>query len=399
MKTVLGVLTVASLGFNATLIVVLLVSRGDRQPAAAIAPKAAPPAAAIKPAYDEQTWPEMKTADLSALLQRLRERGFPPEIIRAILSAQLLEAYAARMKALDPDSDRRPYWKSYSIDPKVQVAQMQLYREQQKILRGLLGADADPQESVNDVYRGRRFDTVPREKLDDVQRILREFEEARSEAFGSSGGMIGAETQKKLANLDREMRSALRGVLSPSEFEDFQIRNSDTARNLRNELSAFNPTEAEFRALYRLKADFDERFPPNYGMLNMEEQERRSEGYRQLNEQIKATLGAVRGEEYQRASDYNYKQTSQLVARLELPAETTNKVYDVQKDIQTRMRDVARPRPDGPPTPSPELNALATEAEKRITALIGARGFEAYKQYGGSWMRALQPPAPPPAKK
>ena len=41
--------------------------------------------------------------------------------------------------------------------------------------------------------------------------------------------------------------------------------------------------------------------------------------------------------------------------------------------------------------PIEKLAALAEEAKTRISASLGAQGFEAYKQYGGQWMQQLQP--------
>jgi hypothetical protein len=406
MKTVVAVLIAGSLALNLVLLAVLFAGR-ETTPATSAPTSAAPKIAAkpTTPAIDDQTWSTLRTEDLSAMVSRLRENGFPPATVRAIMAAHLREAYAARIKALDPDADNRPFWKSYSIDPKVQAAQSQLYREQTKILRGLLGPDAEGQENINALYQGRRFDSVPPEKVEDVQRILRDFEDARQDIYSKTAGSFGQETQKRIAEIEKDQRAALARVLSPQEFEDWQVRNSDTARSIRGQLSAFNPTEAEFRAIYKLQADYDEKFsrtmfvPPS-----PEESRRRGEAQQQLNEQIKATLGPVRGAEYERANDYNYRQTSQLVARLELPPETTDKIYQIQKDIQNRSRELYRGGPNAVPDRDNQITQLVAEAQTKVSAILGPRGFEAYQQYGGSWIQSLRPrvaprvPAPAPTK-
>lgn len=395
MKNAVFAFAAVSLGLNAVLLVTLLAGRGTEPPPAPIA--AAPaPARPAKPVVDAETWPTLHTDDLPALVQRLRARGFPPEVVRAILTAQLRETFAAREKALDPGQENRPYWKQYSLDPRLQTARMQLYREQQKKLRELLGTEADLQENVNALYQGRRFDSLPPEKVADVQLLLQQFNDARNDIFANfSGGMIGAETQKKIQALEKDQQAALANLLTPQEFEEWNLRNSDTARGLRSELSAFEPTEAEFRSLYKLRAAFDEQFGRLYAPPSQEDMQRRHEAQQQLNAQIKSTLGPVRAAEYERASDYNYRQTSQLVARLELPSATTNQIYDVQKDIAAKIMSLYQ---SGTPAADrdKQLQQLAGETETRITALLGARGFEAYKQFGGSWMQQMRPGPPRP---
>ncbi|MGH7956956.1 MAG: hypothetical protein ACREH8_08080, partial [Opitutaceae bacterium] len=220
---------------------------------------------------------------------------------------------------------------------------------------------------------------------------LREFNDARSDIYANSaGGMMGPEIQKRIETLQKEQHAALGQILTPQELTEWDLRNSDTSRNVRYQLSAFNPSEAEFRTVFTLQAEFDERFPRLTSAPSPEDQQRRGEAQQQLNEQIKAALGSVRGAEYERANDHSYRQTSQLVARLELPAATTDQVYDIQKDIREKMATVMRAKPT-PAERDQQFAQLAGEAETRMSAILGARGFEAYRQYGGSWMQALRP--------
>jgi hypothetical protein len=41
-----------------------------------------------------------------------------------------------------------------------------------------------------------------------------------------------------------------------------------------------------------------------------------------------------------------------------------------------------------------QLAALAQEATTKISPLLGTRGFEPYKQYGGYWIQSLTPRPP-----
>ncbi len=389
MKLLIALLAASSLALNLVLVGMLFTGRN------ATTVKTDPSAITATPrgqvaSTKDPSWTDFKTEDLPAMVQQLRDHGFPPHIVRAVASGRLREVYAARFRALDPQSDSRPFWQSPGTDMKLMQQQRQLYREQQQALRDLLGPDAE-QSDVNALYQGRRFDSVPPEKAADVRRILRDFDDKRQELF--SVGYSGTPEQGRRINaLEQEQRDALMAVLSPQELEAFQLRNSDTARSLRAQLSAFNPSEEEFRTLYKLQSEFDAQFGRLFGMPSTEEQQRRSAAQKQMNDQIKATLGPVRGAEYERANDYYFRQTNQLISRLELPVETTTQIWSVKQDIEQRAAAIRRDQTLPPDDRTKQLATLSEEASAKVTPLLGgARGFEAYQQNGGSWIQSLTP--------
>jgi hypothetical protein len=337
----------------------------------------------------------LQTDDLSTLAARLRASGFPPALVRAILAAQIDEQFAARRKALRSADANLPFWKDQSSDPKLMTALAQLDREQQKLLRQLLGADAEADDPSSRLYQNRSVGFLPAEKADAISRLLRDYDERRSDLYAS--GFSSNTDRAKFDALEKEQHDAVARVLTPAELVEYDLRNSQTADSLRTDLSAFNPTEAEFRALYPLQAAFDERWGSNFGLtLSADERRQREDAQKLLTDQIKAALGPERAADYERATDYNYRSTSQLVERLELPPETTNNLWAAQQEFQQRRMDIYRSAA-APDERTQQLAALQQEAIARITPLLGgASGVEAYKQYGGSWLQNLVPrPAPP----
>ena len=388
----MSILCGVSLLLNAALLFFLASGANTESKKTAVANPAADAArsgSTEKLAIDAGVWPSLRTDELPALLTRLREAGFPPDIIRAIIASEVNELFSARRKALDPDAANRPYWMNRPRDPKIDAALRQLSREQQKMVRDLVGKDTDSGFAA--LYENRQLDGVPTEKRDDVQQLLRDYNEKRSDVY--SAGAISPMDRTKLLALDKEQHEAMAKILSPTELAEYDIRASNTSSMLRYELTAFNPTEEEFRTLYALKRPFDEQYNNyNFGFATSQDQMRqRGDAQKQLNEQIRAALGPERAAEYERATDYNYRQASQLVARLELPPETTSQLWDVQKDIQQRTKDIYTDNSVSGEDRTQKLAALAEEAKVKITASLGAQGFEAYKQYGGQWMQQLQP--------
>src|SRR5262249_89635 len=105
--------------------------------------------------------------------------------------------------------------------------------------------------------------------------------------------------------------------------------------------------------------------------------------------------------EYQRATDYGYRQTTQLVARLNLPPETANSLYAIQKEFEDRRTTLYRINAGNPEEVAAQSAALQKEAVDRIAPILGdASRVDPYKQYGGNWLNNFTPrPAAASTKK
>lgn len=353
---------------------------------------------ALKPSAQELAagaWAEVSGGDLAAQVERLRAEEFPPSVIRAIMAAQIREKFAARRKALEAADAETPFWIA-NRDPKVQAEQRALAREEQKALRDLLGPDAE--QGTHATLR-RMLPDLPAEKIDQVAQIRERYDTQRSELYSNSGGRLLPDEQQKLADLEKSFRAELATVLSPQELEDYELRASRTASQLRYTLAAFDPSEQEYRALFRLQQAFDEQFAGYSPGSSPEQMRARREAQQKLAEDIKATLGPERYADYQRATDYNFRRTTEVIARLNLPPETANDLYAVQRSVQDRANELRRAaETTGGAERMTQLAALAREAEATLSAKLGPANFQIYKEHAGSWLRSIAP-QPPPAKK
>lgn len=402
MKPFLLVLLAGSLLLNAT--IAALYVRGRNAPTDATPSSAASaargPAAAQTPGIDGETWRGLDAAELPELVARLRASGFPPAIVRAITAAQIRESFAARRKALTAEYDTGPYWQNPLRDPKAQMALRTLEREQTKQLREVLGADAEPDDPMTRLNRERGLEFLSPAKADELRQLHREFDERRSDLYAT--GYSPITDRQKMDALEKEQQAAIARVLSPEELLDYNLRRSRTADRLRDELSAFKPTEEEYRAIFKVRAAFDEQFGDFTIGMNQEEMRRRSEAERLLKEQIKGVLPPQRAAEYDRLTDYNYRQTSRLVARLELPPQTADQLYALQKDFERRRSEIYSGGAANREQITQAVTALQQQAIASVTPVLGsARALEAYRQYGGTWISNLvpRPAIPPPAKK
>ena len=386
----------ASLAANVALVACLVVGTSDEAPPAA--PTAIPTASVTAtsaagtgspPSAD--AWAALETGDLAAQRDRLRAEGFPPALVRAILAAQIREGFAARRKAIEAAQPETPFWKTQSTDPQTRAALLAIAKDQQKALTDLLGPDP---ENGTAAALQRQFPNLSADKVAQLAALRDDDNHRRSDHSANQSGALGVRTaadQEKLTALEKGLHSDLAAILTPQELEDYDLRTSNTASQLRYSLTAFDASEQEFRTLYQLQQAFNDRIGPQSGSLTPDERKARNEAQTQLDADIKAALGDTRYAEYQRANDYNYRQTTQLVARLELPPETANQLYAVQQDIQQRV-NALRTTPNPPAADQQQqLTVLVEEAKTKVNALLGPRGAAVYPTFGGQWLQNITP--------
>jgi hypothetical protein len=336
---------------------------------------------------ESSAWAATTSDDPAALLDRLRAAGFPLRLLRAIATEQVRQQFAPRRAALEARVAQQPFWESGTRDPQLQAALQELQREQEKALQELLGSEAKPDDAAVGLLR-RRFPDWPDDKIAAIE-LAQKAHQERMRAIRGPAEQFAAE---KIAHEE------VAALLTKEELDNYELRTSRDANTLRSRLAAFDATEQEFRTLFALQRAYDANYSPLLarGNTTPEAMRERRDAQVQLNEQIRSTLGDERFAAYQRSADASYQQTSRLVARLELPPVAADQLYAVQQDVQQRATTLRTDRTLTPEDRNAQLAALAAEAETKATTTLGSRGFEAYKQYGGSWLQNLQPrPAPP----
>jgi hypothetical protein len=365
-------------------------SRGAPDAAAPLQPAPVSTATEAAAGSDEPyagAWPKLQSSDLQQLAGRLRQEGFPEIVIREIMREQIFRRVDARWKALDPEENTRPFWKFALNEAEIAKGRAEINRERTQMMQEVFSAETDPNYQAMYEWRQRSLDFLPPDKAEQVMALLRKYDtESRPVTMLASRSQAENE---KLGEIAAALRQDLAMVLTPAELEDYDLRNSRVANALRSQLSVFDPTEQEFRTLYRLQSAYADRLGTFFGQPTADQIQARTEAQRQLDAEIKITLGDQRYEEYRRASDYSYREAYKVVARLGLPPATTNQVWEIQQDIQKRAGSLDR----GLSTDerAQQMAALAGEAQTRVTQLLGDAGFQAYREHGGQWMQILQP--------
>jgi hypothetical protein len=401
-----AVFLTASLAANAVLCLVVAtrldhVTDSSSAAKSSVYARAGAAADASADTLDPETWSELTTGDNATLVERLRDADFPLSLQRAILAALITERFADRHKALAALISAQPWWRggfNASADgAKILATRQQLQRDEKDALEQLLGPDA----GLSDYARARQThayggDLSPA-KMSELDRINSDYAELIAEVRNASQGILLPEDRAKLAYLQQEQRADIAKLLTPDELLDYDLRSSPTAGQLRNQLAAFNPTEDEFRALFKIQQAFDAQYG-NPDLLSADQRRARNAAQADLLKQAEAVLPPDRFATLKLTTDPSYLAANAVITRLQLPATATADIVAVQKDITTRAQAISADKSLTPDQRNSQLTALGSEAVVRLTPTLGDAGLAAYKQSGGGWINNLQhPPAPPPA--
>ncbi len=331
----------------------------------------------------------INTSEAKDLMARMRAAGFPEELLRATAQTRLVAQYQARSaEILGANQPVPPFWDteaSYGTDPAQQAALLKLNRQMTDAMKDLLGPDY-AMSGLSDEARAtyqRTYGDIPPEKILQIQEIMQDaYLKQMTEIYDKTVGGYNVwlpEDSARLAAIEQERRAAIVAALTPEELERYDMRASNAAAGLRNQLMAFEPTEDEFRALFRLQQAFEEKFPSSAGVsLNPDAIRERVIAEQQLRDDMAAALSPDRAAYYRIATEGGASAVARIVSRLDLPMSTVAQVMTVQREIQAQANGV---RTD--PTLSPEarnqaLAALQQQANARVASHIGANGLAAY---------------------
>jgi hypothetical protein len=343
---------------------------------------------------DAKTWNNLQTGDVKVLADRLRAAGFPPAVVRAVIAALVDEKYAAQRKALLAKQDETPYWQrsSFGYDSKLMSALRELNKEERNELKGLLGSDGLPNSDERLAWQRRQFGDLSTDKAEQMQAIMSDYGELRSDIYTKANGVMLSEDREKIALLEKEQRADLAAVLTPQELENYELRSSTTANQIRSQLSIFKPTESEFRALFQATRAAEAQYGSltNAGPTNQEQATKLRES---ILAGLQSQLSPERFAELKQATDPKYQMTNRLVARLELPASAAVEVVEIQQDVQKRVATIRRDTTLSAEQRNAQLAELSQEATSKVSTTLTPRGLEAYKNYGGYWLQNINPPA------
>ncbi len=394
MKPFLAFLLCASLAAN---IFLLQQRSADTAAAADAAPENS--AALPAPSLPADTWARIQSGD-AASVESLRALGLSESVINALVRHLADLRYREREQAIrNAAAAAAPYWSPKFDRVRFTLHQspelLDLRRQKQAELRALLG----PDYRKDDLIQDSRTAFLPSDKAEQLRELEEDYT-AMQQGLTVFAGFTMPEDREKLAFLEKQKRADLTELLTPDELAAYDLRNSTTTTNLRYWLSAFDITEAEFKAIYALQKAYDDAntSPTSAGSSSATRTQAPDAGniYRA---NLKAALGNERYAAYQRTQDADYKTLRQLTRRLQLPQGKTNEAYALKTALEQKLNGFKiPPGPEGRQQHANFLAALAREAEAGFTAILGETGYAAFKNHSPLLSNRLNPRNATPAR-
>jgi len=202
-------------------------------------------------------WSQVESPDYHEYVRNLRRIGCPETTLRDIVRADLQQAFQ-QQRASSMGSEPVKFWQagfgssSSHRDPPAEST-----LEENTALQKLLGTSGDQEGSAELPFH---VGGVLWAKKDALRDWWERFESQRESVLEqASGRELSEQERQQLQELELSKDQDLDRLLTPEEREQFEWRNSGTAEAIRSNLAGVEINEAEFRALFLKRKDFEER--------------------------------------------------------------------------------------------------------------------------------------------
>lgn len=333
-------------------------------------------------------WRAAESDNYKEYIANLRSIGCPEETIRDIIIADVNKLFESRKKSLN-GGKQFEFWKSGNmfsamVDEEAIKKKQELAKEKKALIKELLGIDveeaADFAAIVNPLTT--MLDFLPEDKQAKISEMMQSFQAKAMKSL--QGGAPDAEDMKEMMKVQKEFETELAKLLTPQEYDDYQLRLSQTAMMMRMQLGSFEPSEQEFRDIFKLRKEFDD----NFGVFGTsastkEEREQKAAAEKAMKEQIKTLLGEARYADYTRAQDWNYQGIVKLTERNGLGREAATEVYEMDKLSKEQIRQVQDNKEMDATKRDEVVKSIKEETQNSIRNVLGEKAYEAYTNRPG----------------
>ena len=348
------------------------------------------------------SWRALESTNYVQFIENLRAFACPEETVRDIIITDVAKMYARRRAALRGELQPYKFWQTMDLlggpaeSPELQRQLRALDIEQRQLIRALLDVDLRTElakYSGNAERTEQTYEFLPQDKQDQVSELTEQFDEMEQDLFTRSRGWLLDEDMEELKLLQRQRRVELASLLSAEEMEEYELRYSDTADNMRSQLSGFQPSEEEFREIFRLQRTYDLQIEMGFDERDPAAQAAKSRAQQQalaaLAAEIQKNLGPERFGEYTRAQDGDYRALLQLGERLEMPRQVADQVYNMKQAVERYKYQVESNPNLTDAQRAQAVAAMARETERAIGAAMGDEVFKIYRNSSGRWLTGL----------
>lgn len=324
------------------------------------------------------TWEEVGSTDYPAYLESLRAVGCPEERVRSIIVADVNELFARKKVKLALQQDHQ-YWRVPS-DPAMatlyQEKGRELEDERYDLLVKLLGPKAAEAERGERLVwssvplTGSVLGSLSPQVHNAVQDICGRSIEKYETAYWARVNAGQPLNQVELTRLREQTRAELVRVLNARELEEFVLRYSHNAGELRDELRGFQPSAEEFRSIFRAVDSIDHQVQLEYGSVAALSSKQRERWEQQREGAIKEALTPERYQAYLVLKDPVYRRAQMTAMEFNAPAAAIMPIYQMTKASEGRRLKIINDSHLTPEQKSDALHVVNQEHQRSLQQLV-----------------------------
>ncbi len=331
-------------------------------------------------------WQDVETPKYAPYLDSLRAVGCPEEAVQNIILNDVDQLFAQkRLKEamLNDQQWWRPdynFMSFYTFQEKTRALQEQ----KEALLQKLLGPDwqGTNEEQYVDLGRaqltGPILGKLPPKTFNSVQEIC-DRAMARHQSYMESVFRQGQQpNQVELAKMREQTRSDLAQVLDPAQMEEFLLRHSFNANNLRQQLRPLNPSPEEFRKVFRATDQMDHQMQLDYGSSDAMSSKQRDDFEDRREDAIRKALGLERYQAYVKSKDPIYRQAQLTVQQLGVSEAMIMPLYQTIQQAQNKKEEITKDASLTPQQKSDALQAVQFEHQKSVQQILGPDLYQRY---------------------
>ena len=334
-------------------------------------------------------WQMVESDDYKKYIANLRAIGCPEKTVRDIIVADVNELFRERGRGAQASTNRLAYWKSGDLlgnlfNEETVAKQQELAREKRELLKTLLGdsaptgletaAMADNSQQI----RSQLLDFLPADKQTPLMELEQKHRAKLMKALKDVQQGDPMAMRKTKAENDAEMLQ----LLTPEQKFEYDLRMSHTASIMRMQMGDLEPTEQQFRDMFKLKKAFDDEFGQRgtmaYDGKTMKDKQRRDAAQKVLDAQLRSILGEDGYRLYTYEQRWTYDPLNPVATENKLPKQTAFKVFDLQNEAQAQAARVRANQTLSPHQRAATLNAMRAETERAIGQVLGSAAAQAY---------------------
>jgi hypothetical protein len=337
------------------------------------------------------TWDQVQSANYATLIKNLRAIGCPEQTIRDIVVTDVDRAYVRRrvMEVVYPNYQ---WWKSTPDPALVEAAEEKirsLETQRRQVLTGLLGAGWDVE--AREVIAARSGMTLTGPILGDLPALTKQAvlyivaaAQLKIEAYQESQRLQSkAIDPMEMVRLREEPLVQLSSVLGPEAYDEFVLRYSPAAQQLREMTQTLELTPDQFRNLFSALSGIIGQPVYFYAGSDPALLKQQQQLVTQGEAVIKTTLGADVYAGYQLNQDPLYRSSQAMAQQLDLPDSVIQPIYQINRATQAEMDRI---RKDDTLSNDEKIEALSqtqVEEQQSLQQLLGPDAFQRWLQAQG----------------